>query len=124
MSKAGGVYKSYKLLEVEKRPLASKFVQTLKAGLAATGPPLGPLLGKYGVNVAAFCRDFNQQTSNYVKGIPIPCVISVNPDRSYNIALKKPNVRYYLLQAAGITTTDRFRGRSLLHDKCECRLQS
>lgn len=72
------------------------------AQMASPSPPLGSQLGAVGVNIAAFVKDFNLKTSIYKEGVPIPCVITVNPDRSYNLAMSHPPWSYYLKQAAGI----------------------
>lgn len=54
------------------------------------------------INIAAFVKDFNQRTADIKEGIPIPCRIKVNPDRSYELIMHKPPAVYYLKQAAGI----------------------
>lgn len=62
----------------------------------------GSQLGAIGINIAAFIKDFNLKTSIYKEGIPIPCHVSVNPDRSYNLQMSHPPFSYYIKQAAGI----------------------
>lgn len=74
----------------------------IEAQSAAAGPPLGPLLGKFGLNISNFCKDFNEKTKHIKQGIPLPVTVRVKPDRSYTIDLHTPPVEYYLMQAAGI----------------------
>ena len=51
-------------------------------------------------------KDFNLKTSIYKEGIPIPCEIRVNPDRTYNLAMSHPPFSYFIKQAAGIFKKD------------------
>ena len=85
--------------------MAKKVVATIKlalpAGKANPAPPVGPALGQHGVNIAAFCKEYNAKTSD--KGdLIIPVEISVYEDRSYSFILKTPPASVLLTKAAKI----------------------
>jgi len=73
----------------------------LPAGKATPAPPVGPALGQHGVNIAAFCKDYNAQT-NEKMGLILPVEISVYEDRSYTFVLKTPPASVLLANAAKI----------------------
>ena len=73
----------------------------LPAGKATPAPPVGPALGQHGVNIAAFCKEYNAQTG-YKAGLIIPVEISVYEDRSYTFILKTPPASVLLAKAAKI----------------------
>ncbi|KAF5280350.1 hypothetical protein FQR65_LT03159 [Abscondita terminalis] len=100
MSKLGSRLKSMKKT-VEK--IQHGVLKTnIPAGMAAAGPPLGPMLGQRGINIAAFCKDFNERTKDIKEGIPLPTKVLVRSDRSYEIEIFKPPATYFIKQAAGI----------------------
>ena len=72
------------------------------AGQANPSPPIGPALGQQGVNIMEFCRQFNAQTQNLEKGLPIPVVITVYSDRSFTFIMKTPPATILIKKAAGI----------------------
>src|ERR1700734_4375380 len=76
----------------------------LPAGKANPSPPVGPALGQHGVNIMAFCKDFNSRTSQQGDMI-IPVVITVFSDRSFTFVLKTPPASVLLKKAAGLATT-------------------
>jgi large subunit ribosomal protein L11 len=73
----------------------------LPAGKATPAPPVGPALGQHGVNIAAFCKEYNAQTGDKA-GLIIPVEISVYEDRSYTFILKTPPASVLLAKAAKI----------------------
>lgn len=75
---------------------------TLPAGKAAPQPPVGPRLGQLGLNIMAFCKDFNAATAMYRPGIPITTKITAYTDRSATFSLRSTPTSYLLIQAAGV----------------------
>ena len=73
----------------------------LPAGKATPAPPVGPALGQHGVNIAAFCKEYNARTAEKA-GLIIPVEISVYEDRSYTFILKTPPASVLLAKAANI----------------------
>jgi len=73
----------------------------LSAGKAVPSPPVGPALSQHGVNIAAFCKEYNARTSDQV-GLVIPVEISVYEDRSYTFILKTPPASALFSKAANV----------------------
>ena len=72
------------------------------AGQANPAPPVGPALGQAGVNIMEFCKAFNARTQDVEAGLPLPVVITVYADRSFDFVLKTPPAAVLLKKAAGI----------------------
>ena len=72
------------------------------AGAANPSPPIGPALGQQGVNIMEFCKQFNAQTQQVEKGLPIPVVITVYSDRSFTFVMKTPPASVLIRKAIGI----------------------
>lgn len=85
--------------------MAKKVVALIKlalpAGKANPAPPVGPALGQHGVNIMAFCKEYNAKTSDKA-GMVIPVEISVFEDRSFTFVLKTPPASVLIRKAAGI----------------------
>ena len=83
--------------------MAKKIVAQVKlqipAGQANPSPPVGPALGQHGVNIMAFCKDFNSKTQSQM-GMIIPVVISIYADRSFSFITKTPPASILLIKAA------------------------
>jgi large subunit ribosomal protein L11 len=70
-------------------------------GQATPAPPVGTSLGKYGINLGQFVQQFNDRTKEY-NGTPIPVVVSVFNDRTFEFITKSPPAASLLKQLAGI----------------------
>lgn len=74
----------------------------IQAGKANPAPPIGPALAPHGVNIMAFCKDYNARTSQYMGEI-IPAEITIFVDGSFKFELKSSPAPVLLKKAAGIT---------------------
>ena len=70
-------------------------------GQATPAPPVGTSLGKFGINLGQFVQQFNDRTKEY-NGTPIPVIVTVYGDRSFDFITKSPPAASLLKQAAGI----------------------
>ena len=75
----------------------------IPGGQANPAPPVGPALGQQGVNIMAFCKEFNAATKNSA-GMVIPVVITVYQDKSFTFITKSPPASILLKKAAGIAS--------------------
>ena len=75
----------------------------IPAGQANPAPPVGPALGQQGVNIMAFCKEFNAKTKDQ-SGMIIPVVITVFADKSFTFITKSPPSSILLKKAAGIAS--------------------
>ncbi|MDN5293608.1 MAG: large subunit ribosomal protein [Eubacteriales bacterium] len=87
--------------------MAKKVIAVIKlqipAGKANPAPPVGPALGQHGVNIMAFCKEYNERTADQV-GLIVPVEITVYEDRSFTFVTKTPPASVLLKKAAGIET--------------------
>ncbi|MEX1223463.1 MAG: 50S ribosomal protein L11 [Pirellulales bacterium] len=85
--------------------MAKQFVGSAKfqvpGGQATPAPPVGTALGRYGINLGQFVQAFNERTKE-ANGMPIPVVVSVYSDRSFDFITKSPPAAALLKKAAGI----------------------
>lgn len=84
--------------------MAKKLVTQIKlqivGGAANPAPPIGPALGQHGVNIQAFCKEFNDKTQDK-KGEIVPVVINVYEDRSFSFIMKVAPASELIKKAAG-----------------------
>lgn len=85
--------------------MAKQLVGTAKfqvpGGKATPAPPVGTSLGKFGINLGQFVTQFNERTREY-NGTPIPVIVSVYSDRSFDFITKSPPASSMLKDAAGV----------------------
>jgi len=85
--------------------MAKKVVALIKlalpAGKANPAPPVGPALGQHGVNIMAFCKEYNAKTASQT-GMIVPVEISVFEDRSFTFILKTPPASELIKIAVGL----------------------
>ena len=85
--------------------MAKQLVGTAKfqipGGQATPAPPVGTSLGKYGINLGQFVQQFNDRTKE-AGGMPIPVVVNVYNDRSFDFITKSPPAAALLKKAAAI----------------------
>jgi large subunit ribosomal protein L11 len=75
----------------------------ISAGQANPAPPVGPALGSQGINIMAFCKEFNAATKDKA-GLVIPVVITIYQGKSFTFILKSPPASVLLKKAAGIAS--------------------
>ena len=88
--------------------MAEKTIMTyiklqVPAGAASPRPPVGPALGQHGVNLMDFCNAFNSKTNELEKNLPVPVVITVYEDRSFDFIVKTTPASVLLKKAAGLS---------------------
>ncbi len=83
----------------------------IPAGQANPAPPIGTALGPRGINIADFCKKFNEKTKGNEPGQPLPTLISIYKDRSFSFEFKKPPVSFLLKKAVSLEKGGKTPGR-------------
>lgn len=86
-----------------KKPFVSKFKIQLTAGAATPAPPVGPILGQYGVNIQQFCVAYNDGTSEMKgSGLVVPVICYVFEDKSFELEFRTPLTSALIKKELGI----------------------
>jgi len=86
-----------------KKPFVSKFKIQLAAGVATPAPPVGPILGQYGVNIQQFCVAYNDGTAELKgSGLIVPVICYVFEDKSFELEFKTPLTSALIKKELGI----------------------
>ena len=83
------------------KKISAKVKLQIPAGKATPAPPVGSALGPHGVNIMAFCKEYNERTASQA-GTIVPVVITVYDDRSFTFVTKTPPTSVLVLKAAGV----------------------
>lgn len=83
------------------KKIKTKIKLQITGGQANPAPPVGPALGQHGLNIAGFCKEFNDKTKDKM-GEVVPVEITVYEDRSYDFILKTSPASELIKKAAGI----------------------
>lgn len=86
-----------------KKKYVSKFKLQLDAGAATPAPPVGPVLGQHGINIQAFCTQFNDKTADQKgSGMKIPVICYVFEDKTFELEFKQPPASNLIKKAIGL----------------------
>lgn len=88
-------------MAASKKKISGYIKLQIPAGKANPAPPIGPALGQHGVNIMAFCKDFNARSQKLGDTV-VPVVITVFQDKSYTFVMKSPPASVLIKQAAGL----------------------
>jgi len=83
------------------KKITGKVKLQIPAGQANPAPPVGPALGQQGINIMAFCKEFNAVTQDQA-GLVVPVIITVYQDKSFTFITKSPPASSLLKRAAGL----------------------
>jgi len=97
----------------KKKKVVTQIKLQIPAGAANPAPPVGPALGQHGVNIMAFCKQYNEATKNK-DGIVLPVIISVYEDKSFDFIIKSPPASVLLKRAANLAKASGQVGKEII----------
>jgi large subunit ribosomal protein L11 len=80
----------------KKKKLVIQFSMFLRANSVESNPPLSTILGNYGVNTVAFCKEINEYTKDLPNYFLLEVIVLIKEDRSFSFSIKKPTVAFLL----------------------------
>jgi len=83
----------------------------IPAGKANPAPPIGPALGQKGLNIAEFCKQFNDKTKNEDPNLKLPVIITAYADRSFSFVIKAPPVPDLIKKFANLKSGSKSPGK-------------
>ena len=86
----------------------------IKGGQANPAPPVGPALGRRGVNIMEFCKAFNAKTQDMEVGAPCPTIITYYVDKSFSMEIKTPPASFFLKKAVNIKSGSQTAGKETI----------
>ena len=98
----------------ETKPVLAIVKLQIPAGEAKPSPPIGPALGQRGANIMQFCKQFNEETTSFERGIPIPVEITIFVDKSFIFKIKTSPASYYIKKYANITSGSKEPGKNII----------
>ena len=93
------------------KKVAGKLKLQVPAGKANPSPPVGPALGRRGLNIMEFCKAFNAKTQEMEAGQPCPTLITYYTDKSFTMEIKTPPASFLIKKAAGLASASKTPGK-------------
>ena len=96
------------------KKIAVQFRLVIEAGKATPSSKAGPALGQRGVNIMAFCKEFNERTKDDVQGAPVPTDITLYADKSFTFVTRKPPMSYLIKTHLKLSSGAQLPGRTFV----------